>query len=443
LSICNAVGILVVQWVLIAVAGLWPAVAFLGGLGYSPLLLVAALLCLPAGGPKMKFRFYMFSLLAALEFITASIRWSPQPLSFAEVNLDSGQFAVHFGVLKVGFGLLWTAILMAAANTLTPRQARSVIGVATVAILVQLIVVAVLAVFEKQALAFFYKDPASWGEGVQNISRNGIIMALAAPFLIVGMGRSLSFQRALFVEIAVFVAVLAVLFTRGVLGGIVSVAAGLAAVAIVRLFPRHGFKILGAVLAFTIAATPLVFGAITRGADAVTATTSAEWRLAIWNRVIEVIRQDPFFGQGLGVLRTMREKIPSGVFQGELFVPNHAHNMVLQLWAETGAIGATLVAVTVLLAGFRMPQPRVLGVSGFLAAALGGQFMAIALVSFDLWNDWWWACAGLLAALIVVMRRANIIDDPARLLPAADASRPSNEPRITGFFGVARDDRRR
>ena len=432
-----------VQWALVGVGALWPVIAFLGGLAYSPLLLIAALLCLPAGGPKMKFRLYMFGLLAALEFITASIRWSPQPLNFAEVNLDSGQFALHFGVLKVGFGLLWTAILMAAASTLTSQQARSIVRVATIAILIQLIVVGLLAIIEKPALAFFYPEPASRGEGIQNLSRNGIIMALAAPFLIVGMGRSLPFSRALLVEIAVFVAVLAVLLTRGVHGGIVSIAAGLAAVAVVRLFPRHGFKILGAVLAFTIAATPLIFGAITRGADATTATTSAEWRLAIWNRVIEVIRQDPFFGQGLGVLRTMRETIPSGVFKGELFVPNHAHNMVLQLWAETGAIGATLVAVTVLLAGFRMPQPRTLGVAGFLAAALGGQFMAIALVSFDLWNDWWWACAGLLAVLIVVMARAEVIDNPARLLPAGDATKPSGDAMITGFFGVARDDRRR
>ena len=106
------------------------------------------------------------------------------------------------------------------------------------------------------------------------------------------------------------------------------------------------------------------------------------------------------------------------MFKDQLFVPNHAHNMVLQLWAEVGAIGATLVAVTVLLAGFRMPQPRTLGVAGFLAAALAGQFMAIALVSFDLWNDWWWACAGLLAALTVVMARAEVIDQPSVMLAA-------------------------
>jgi O-antigen ligase len=410
-----------VQWVLIAVGVLWPLVALLGGLGYSPLILVAALLCLPAGAPKMKFRLYMFGLLAALEFIAASIRWSPQPFNFADIDLNAGQLALHVGVLKVGAGLLWTAILMSAANTLDPQQARNVVRVAAIAILVQLIAVAVLGVIEQQALAFFYPDPASRGEGVQNLSRNGIIMALAAPFLIVGMGRSLPFSRALFVEIAVFVAVLAVLATRGVHGGIVSIAAGLASVAIVRVFPKYGFKILGALLAFTIAATPLVFGVMTRGADALTATTSAEWRLAIWNRVIEVIQKDPFFGQGLGVLRTMDEKIPSGAFKGELFVPNHAHNMVLQLWAETGAIGATLVAVAILLAAFRMPQPRALGVAGFLAAALAGGFMAIALVSFDLWNDWWWACAGLLAVLTVVMARAEAIDQPSRMLPAPTA----------------------
>jgi hypothetical protein len=67
-----------------------------------------------------------------------------------------------------------------------------------------------------------------------------------------------------------------------------------------------------------------------------------------------------------------------------------------------------------------MPQPRSLGVAGFLAAALAGQFMAIALVSFDLWNDWWWAAGGILAAFIVVMARAETIDQPSRLLGPPD-----------------------
>ena len=54
------------------------------------------------------------------------------------------------------------------------------------------------------------------GEGIQNISRNGIILALAAPFIVVGFGRQMSFSKALLVEILVLVAVVAVLAARGV-----------------------------------------------------------------------------------------------------------------------------------------------------------------------------------------------------------------------------------
>ncbi len=407
-----------VQWVFIAIGGLWPLIAFAGGLGYSPLITLAAVLCLWPGVRRMKFRVYMFAAIAALEFIAASAKWSPRAIQIFDFDFAKGDFAVRFEVLSIGAALLSAAILMSAARALSPHQARIVVRVVSVALLIQLVLLAVLTAFETQALALFAPLMTDSGEGVQNISRNGIIMALAAPFLIVGLGRSLSFSRALLIEIVIFVLVTAVLFTRGVNGGIVSVAAGLMAVAVVRMFPQSGFRILGSILAAIVLAAPFVFGYMSRGADALTAANSADWRLAIWRRVIEVIDKDPIFGQGLGVLRTMDEKIPSGVFKDQLFIPNHAHNMALQLWAETGAIGASLVAIAILLAAFRMPQPRALGVAGFLAAALAGQFMAIALVSFDLWNPWWWAVTGLLAALIVVMARAETIDDPGRLLPA-------------------------
>jgi O-antigen ligase len=407
-----------VLWVLIVVGCLWPFIALAGGLGFAPLLGIAAILTLPIGAPRMKLRLYMIAAFAALEFAFASSHWSPRPVEYFDINFLELRFTIKFEVLRLALGLLWAGVLASAAQTLTPQKARLLVRVVTIALLLQLVIVALLAIFEKQALELFAPLMPNSGEGVQNISRNGIIMALAAPLLIVGMGWSLSFSRALVVEVVVFLAVTAVLLTRGVHGGIVSIVAGLLAVAIVRLFPRYGFRILGVILAFTVVATPLIFGFISRGSDATAPTNSADWRLAIWGRVVEVVREDPFFGQGVGVLRTIDERIPSGVFAGDLLVPNHAHNMVLQLWAETGAIGASLVAIAILTAGFRMPQPRMLGVAGFLAAALAGQFMAIGLVSFDLWNDWWWAAAAFLASFIVVVYRAGMIDQPGRQLAA-------------------------
>ena len=387
------------------------------------MLPVAAILCLRAGAPGMRFRGYMVALLLALEFFAASARWSPRPINLIDIDLAKGSVAIRLEVARVGLGLLWSSVLISAARTLTPVQARSVVRAMTIAILAQLAIVTVLAAFETQALGLLSPLMSDQGEGVQNISRNGIIMALAAPFLIVGFGRTLSFTRAVFVELGVFAAIVAVLLTRGVHGGVVSVIAGVMAVGLVRMMPKYGFRVLSGIIATIIMTTPLIFGFMSRDANALTATTSAEWRLAIWKQVSELILHDPIFGQGLGVLRTMRDKIPSGVFKDQLFIPNHSHNMVLQLWVETGAIGATLLSIAILMVGFRLPQPRSLGVAGYLAAALAGGFLAIALVSFDLWNDWWWACAGLLAAMIAVMIRAETIEQPSRILES-----PSDPP---------------
>jgi O-antigen ligase len=411
-----------VRLVLIVVGGLWPLVTLAGGLGFSVLLPLAALVCIRSGIANLKFRFYMVAILLALEFVAASARWSPRPINLIDINFATGSVAVRFEVLRVGLDLLWTALLLASARTLTSDDAQCVVRVISIAISIQLVIVCILTLFENQALQLFAGLMPDPGEGVQNISRNGIILSMAAPLLIVGMGRTLPFSRALLVEIVVFSLVAIVLLIRGDDSGILSIAAGLLAVGVVRVFPRYGFRILGSGIALIIMSAPIVFGQIAQNADAVAATNSAEWRLAIWRRVLEIVHSDPIFGQGLGVLRTVRDTIPDGAFKGQLLVPNHAHNMMLQLWAETGAIGATLVSLAILLAAFRMPAPRTLGVAGFLAAALAGQFTAIALVSFDLWNDWWWSCAGLLACMIVVIARAEQIEaGESRLLPSPAA----------------------
>ncbi len=396
------------KWVLIVAGGLWPLIAAMGGQGYSPLITIGGLLCVWGAAPRMKLRLYMIVLLAALEFIAASARWSPRPISVIDLDLAHGSIAIRLEVLRLGSVLLWGGVLMEAARTLSPKDAQLVVRVATVGVFVQVVFVALLAIFEKSALAFFYPK-GNFDEGVQNISRNSLQLALAAPLLIVGLGRSMTFTRALAVEITVFLAVAAVLVARGVDAGIVSVAVGLGCVAVVRLFPRSGFRILGTLLASIVISAPLTFGWLTRVTNHPQITDSATWRLAIWTRVLRIVHENPIFGAGLGVLRTVKDRIPDGPEKGQLLVPNHSHNMVLQLWAETGAIGATLVALTFLCVGFRLPRPDKLGVSGYLAAALGGGYMSVCLVSFDLWNELWWAGAAFLAVFSTVIWRLETV----------------------------------
>lgn len=375
----------------------WPVIAFVGGLAFAPLTGLAAIFTSPVSLPRLRIRFYIVVLVAFFAYAAASALWSPQPMAFVSIDLARGVFAVKSEVFRVGLALLAGGALIAATQSMSDRS-RNLLGkVATVALLVQLISVIVLALFERQAISFFYGARPD-DEGVQNISRNSQIMALCIPFLVLGLTKGRGRITTLVVSVLVVGAEAAVLIAREVDAGVLSLLLAGICMGAVWLFKRNGFRILGVLIAILIMTAPFVFQYVSHGANAITATNSIEYRQAIWQRVLEIMQDNPVFGSGVGVLRTHRDMIPEGVFANLYYIPNHAHNMLLQLWVETGVVGAILMSATVVLVAFRLPRPEVLGVSALRVAAIVGG-IAAAWVSFDLWNEWWWAVASLLAVL--------------------------------------------
>jgi O-antigen ligase len=378
------------------VFALWPIVALMGGLGFAPLTGLAALATSPISIPRIRIRNYMIVLAAFLAYAAASVFWSPQPLALIDIE----KLSVRSEVLRVGLLLLAGGALIAATNVLTDKGRRRIGKVAAVALLVQLVIVGVLAVFEKQAIELAYGNRPD-DEGVQNISRNSLIMAVAVPFLVFGLVEGRGRVVALIIGAFTVVAMAAILIMREVDAGILAIALMLVFYGIVRFFRRDGFRIIGGLIALAVMTAPFVFGFISAGANAITATNSMQYRQAIWQRVLEIFWEKPIFGSGVGVLRTHREMIPEGVFANQYYVPNHAHNMLLQLWVETGLVGAMLVSAAVMLAALRLPRPDALGASAPRIAAVAGGAVA-SWVSFDLWNEWWWAVLSLLGVLAAV-----------------------------------------
>lgn len=379
--------------VLCVVFALWPIVALMGGLAFAPLTGLAALATSPVSIPRIRIRAYMIALACFFAYAAASVFWSPQPLAL----IDFEKLSVRSEVLRLGL-LLWAGgALIAATQALTDKGRSRIGNVATIAMLVQLVIVAVLAVFEKQAIELVYGSRPD-DEGVQNISRNSLIMAVAAPFLVFGLVEGRKRGAALAIGGAIAAIVAAILMFREVDAGILAMILMLMFYAIVRFFRRDGFRIIGGLIALAVMTAPFVFQMISAGANAVTATNSMQYRQAIWQRVLEIVWENPVIGSGVGVLRTHREMIPEGVFANQYYIPNHAHNMLLQLWAETGLVGALLVSAVVVLAAFRLPRPDALGSVAPRIAAIAGGAVA-SWVSFDLWNEWWWAVLALLAVL--------------------------------------------
>lgn len=379
---------------------LWPLIAVPGGAGLAPLTGTAALLTMHASLPRIRPRLYTGAIFVFFVLAAASSTWSP--FQTPVIDLRSGVAVSE--VPRIGLLLLAAGALIAATQALNVSRAHLVGRVALISFLVQVVVVAVLTIFERQAIEFFYPGRPD-DEGVQNISRNCLIMAAAFPFLAISIMEGRNRTVGVVAVVLILAIESAVLLYRGVDAGLLAIFAAAICYTIVRLAPRQGFRIIGALIVLAIMTAPFVFYFISAGVDAAGAASSMEYRQLIWARVLEIIQENPLLGQGVGALRSYQELIPAGEFKGQLLIPNHPHNMALQLWAELGLAGAAVLSIAIMLAAFRLPKPVQLGSAAPRVAMLAGVALAIGVVSFDLWNTGWWGAVSLLAMLCAVNAR--------------------------------------
>lgn len=394
-------------FVLSFVWALWPLLTFAGGLGLGSLAGLAALLCSASAFRALRLQAYMFPLLVFFIYCGVSAIWSPRETVLVDIDFTKMKFAVRSEMLRVGLLLVAIGVLMAVASRLSEERKLMVTRIASVALALQLVSVIVLSLFEADALRLFAGMMAAADEGVQNISRNALLCALAAPVFALVVAGDGKVPGRMMVAAAIILGAAFAVWYRGVDAGLLAIALAVGGIGVVAILPKRGFFLISIAIAAAIMTAPWVIGALTRGAEYATADSSASYRAAIWQHVIEMIQQRPLQGHGVGVLRTITERIDSGVFAGELMVPNHSHNMLVQLWVETGAIGAGLLSLAILAAGWRLSSAQ-RSAAMMKGAGLAGGAFAIACVSFDLWNDMFWASCGLIAVLIVCTPRARL-----------------------------------
>lgn len=122
---------------------------------------------------------------------------------------------------------------------------------------------------------------------------------------------------------------------------------------------------------------------------------SAQARIDIWTSFGEVARARPVAGAGFGASATMHEHPVAAEISAAhrtLLGVGHPHDMPLQAWAETGAVGAgllTLAGLLVLSRLRRLPAAELAPRLSLFAAAF-----AIAVVGHGAWQGWWIAALG-------------------------------------------------
>ncbi len=127
---------------------------------------------------------------------------------------------------------------------------------------------------------------------------------------------------------------------------------------------------------------------------------SAAARVVIWRYVSGRIPENFWFGHGLDASRTAPQLLPVRDGYSVAAIPLHPHSASIQVWFETGAVGAVLAAAVVLTGGWALSRLVVNRAHAAAAAATLAAAGIIANLSYGIWQEWWDAALFLAAALV-------------------------------------------
>ena len=414
--------------ILAAMLVLWPVIAYMGAQGYSGAVAIAALLGLFfVRIPKLD-RLTIVGGAFTLWVVIASF-WGPEAEGLLVGDLGAGSFSIEMpGVRFALTALAGLGIFVVTGGVMTGTSQRS-LNTIVGAGFVHLLSVVITAVFMAQILALLapISDPVR--EMPQNVKRNANAFLMLLPFLLAWVWHRQSEPKWAFIAIGMGLVSFAAFVLTGTQTALMGMVLMLVTMAIVKHFPTNGFKIICGTLAAYIMATPILFSVgVARLRDlGMPLPESFFSRSYSWELVGAKIAESPILGHGPEASQTWTDTFgdhPEWLadaaarygfeYAWEVYrvIPIHPHNMSLQIWAETGLVGAILAAGFLLALGWRLKAPSDWPpISRYAAAGLIGACIASCSFSYSMWIEAVWGGVILASAVIFLQARQDGRDE--------------------------------
>lgn len=374
-------------YALAAFFALAPAIAVGGALGLPVLMCVIGVAVLRPSMLVAAFTQHPAAIAFVVLFAAwaaFSCLWSPYP-----ATEQAGKVAA---LVALGLPLV-------AAATANEKRRRLVVagGIAMVVVLIGLLAIEAVWTLPINRGAQPDENP---GQLIRNYARGSsflisVVWAAAAGLLALGGGVRFGAMLALLAA-SVIVAVQFDQLGNGVAFGI-----GALAFVIAWAAPRLAlYAVSGGLALWMITApfvTPLIIGN-PRIVEALPLSWAA--RAGIWDYVCARILEQPWIGHGLEASRAVTDRIHVRELDMR-GTPVHPHSGSLQIWFETGLIGAALAAAALLFGGRWLAKTY-----GHNRAAAAGACATLASIgvifniSFGVWAEWWIATLFVAAALV-------------------------------------------
>lgn len=167
--------------------------------------------------------------------------------------------------------------------------------------------------------------------------------------------------------------------------------AALAAAVLAYYWPRGTLSAIFGGIAGAFIVVPLTLPSLAASLpEAIRSRLPESWevRLEIWGFTGERLSERPWTGWGLDASRVIEgeAEIRGSVQQ---LLPLHPHNAPLQVWMETGAIGAILITFALVMIGGRIAGAPLL--SRLQAAAIAWvatAYFCFVFFSYGIWQEW-------------------------------------------------------
>lgn len=322
---------------------------------------------------------WLLPAMAALVWALASAGWSHTPDAVARAAKQAGVVAA--------------ALLFCAAATATPHS-RSLTRLGCWAGCLSLAVLGLAEAFGGMPLNRVVQPDFTDIVRLTSNPGRGITVLILLQFPAIAAARGM--PPAVVIITALLTAVLSTRFDMS--ANMIALIAGWAAFEIAYLFPRLALWLAGLVWAGWLLVFPWLVAALPQ----VPAGLPLSWRqrIAIWDFAQARVIEKPLLGWGFEASRNFpgRQTI-DGVPFGN--IPLHPHSGSMQIWLETGLVGAVLGAVLCVAAGAAaskaLAKDRL--TSGAAAGVAAAAFVFFN-VSYGAWQEWLWAAIATAAACV-------------------------------------------
>jgi O-antigen ligase len=137
---------------------------------------------------------------------------------------------------------------------------------------------------------------------------------------------------------------------------------------------------------------------------------SWDHRFRMWGYCWNIISEHPFVGAGFDASRTFNDSFIAQDGRNLSLLSLHPHNLGIQIWTETGLVGAVLASI--LLLSLIKPLKKNINNSKS-SSAYSGVIVAsftISSLTIGAWQLWWWSAVFLALGITKLVNSPNKCD---------------------------------